>query len=178
MASSSSSRGAGRPGIPRRLPIADWSGHVLLGSAAPATTRLPKDLGVVNLGNDVGGGEPKVASERVTLCRGHKRRQPGAQLAKVLAGPELCRGERRPMVSAKAHSPPHVGWEIMEAEDHLAPRHPFHVHGAKRRMLEGMEAAFEIIEVEPHVRDRTTSRGEVPLQIFRLGATLGSLALC
>ena len=48
---------------------------------------------------------------------------------------------------AEAHSPPHVGWEIMEAEDHLAPRHPCHVHGAKRRMLEGMEAAFEIIEV-------------------------------
>ena len=65
----------------------------------------------------------------------------------------------------------------MEAEDHLAPRHPRHVHGAKHRVLEGVEAPFKIVEAEPHVRDPTVGRGMVPLQISRLGASLGGLAL-
>ena len=48
-----------RPGTPRSRRV----GRALLGAAAPATARLPKKLGVVNLGNDVGGDEPEVASK-------------------------------------------------------------------------------------------------------------------
>ena len=49
---------------------------------------------------------------------------------------------------AEAHSPPHVGWEIMEAEDHLTPWHPRHVHGAKHRVLDGVKAALEVVECD------------------------------
>ena len=48
-----------RPGTPRSRRV----GRALLGTAAPAIARLPKKLGVVNLGNDVGSGEPEVTSK-------------------------------------------------------------------------------------------------------------------
>ena len=68
--------------------------HARLAATAPAVALLPKELGVVNLGDNVGGGEPEVSSKRVALRHSCKQRQPRAQLAKVLAGLELCRGER------------------------------------------------------------------------------------
>ena len=65
----------------------------------------------------------------------------------------------------------------MEAENHLTPWHPRHVDSAKRRVLEGVEAALKIIEADPHVRDPTAGRGKVSLPICRLGANLGGLTL-
>ena len=56
-------------GAPRRRPI----GHAPSSATVSTTARLTEDVGVVDLGDDVSGGEPEVTRELVTLLRGCER---------------------------------------------------------------------------------------------------------
>ena len=79
---------------PSRAPRHRPAGRAQLGAATSTATCLTENLGVVDLGDDVGGGKPEVTCERVALLCGGKWRRPGFQLAKVLAGLEVRHSKR------------------------------------------------------------------------------------